>query len=803
MLFNQIASSLLQSHGDQLFAQLAFRLRSFLIHCVTLRSFGSTPPGSSSWKAVSSKVLVRVSQDSAIISGAVIMSGMIVPNIAVVGVGFYSLFKYINLAFLGPLLAAATCFAAPMSLGGPLSRSQRKSLEAAESRIQVATAARQATQTRLGEVEAATIFRRVLAVVIVISVFTMSLANPAAFGGVALLPGLSFDYTVLVASLSTIQIMITPLLSIIQMLPELFSSWVSWKRICDYVAEDKSGDPTFESEHEADGLQFSNSISSSAPEPAVDIKPASHSDEVTTLVEGTSGQIGNKSRKVIVFGIDKGGSFWLSHSAGQYADSRERTKTGYYIGVYAAFAAARLVMLFALIWTVFIKLIPTSGISLQKNMLLTLVKTPATTTELNQSETVNKFINDIEGIDQALPQALQNLAAALASSLASLGVIAIGSPYAIISLVILLPLLWFLQKVYLATSFQLRTLQIAARAPMLEVASGSVQGRLTVRALRGEGFMSRIISERTQHAILMGYLFTSVQNWAILMLSLLNVCLATAVAGLLVGLGGSRSASWGGLALVNTISLGQEAMLLLTWWTRFESSMASIERIFDYTHDKPQEKIATPAAVITDSWPEAGNISFENLSLSHSSHVAAEGITVDIASGSKVAVLGRTGSGKTSLLQVFFGLIDNAGGMLHVVGVELFHVESDILRRRLVGHPQKYVANSSGTIRENLDPSGDAATARVEEVLSQVMAADMRDEVMSGLDAKWRDCNFSEGWQQQIGNCRTLLRDSKVYILDEPASGCDGRLAEHGSPADLAKDTGSMLRELMRADSLP
>lgn len=200
---------------------------------------------------------------------------------------------------------------------------------------------------------------------------------------------------------------------------------------------------------------------------------------------------------------------------------------------------------------------------------------------------------------------------------------------------------------------------------------------------------------------------------------------------------------------------------------------------------------------------------------------------------------------------------------MRVDGVELSHVESDSLRRRLAGHPQKYVANNNGSVRENLDPAGNASDARIEEVLRQVMTAEMRAEVLSKLDAKWNGCNFSEGWQQHIGICRTLLRDSAVYVLDEPTSGyvscprCvtslqgrpltthtrmseelhtavltavlgitagktvittthtlvgiqkfdqviiiqDGRLVEHGSPGDLMRQPGSLLNELIRADS--
>ncbi|KAM3468574.1 hypothetical protein MY5147_007798 [Beauveria neobassiana] len=999
MLFNQLANSLFQAHGDQLFVQLANRVRSFLIHNVALRSFGATPPEGADWEAASGKVLVRLSQVSAAVSGAVIMSGMIVPNVLVVGVGSYVLFKYINLASFD------CCGSMPLRADAP-----RWTAVAKPANMQQ-TAAQLATQSRQREIDAATTFRGVLTFVVVIATFNMSLANLAAFGGVALLPWLSFDYTVLFTSLSMIQIMIMPLLSILQMLPEFFSAFVSWKRIRDYVAkgtnEGEPADTQCRSKEDTDGLLLylnnfaagcflkallgearitgttrmgakhltycdqvpwfipevtikenilfgkefkselytevvaaccldydfptlpggdetklasngcplsggqrkrvalartlydeagelvllddifsgldaktrtqlavnvfgsngylqkrraaailccteapamlygaanaryyqldsgsltlveravadpstdesiveeagnssvlSESVTPTPPEPANDTERLLHSvqatideDEAPSKVRGKSFEahriylmsLGSLPSLIFVailllvrVGLDKGSSFWLSHWAGQYALLHKNINTGYYIGAYAAFAGA--------------------GLSF--------------TTELRQSETVNRFINDIEAVDLDLPQALENLTTALGSSLGSLVVIAIGSSYAIISLVVLLPLLWLLQRIYLSSSFQLRTLHIAARAPMLEVASATVPGRLTVRALRAEKFMSQVISDKVYHALLMGYIFSSVQNWAILMLNLLNGCLATAVAGLLVGLGGSQSAGWGGLALVNTIMLGQDAMLLLTWWTRFETSMASMERIFDYTHNTPQKKMVPPAAAVGDSWPERGSVELDNLSLDY--------------------------GGKTSLLQAFFGLINNAGGTMHVDGAELSHVESGTLRRRLVGHPQKFVANSNGSVRENLDPDGDKPDARIEEVLGQVMTAEMRVEVMSKLDSKWNDCNFSEGWQQHIGICRTLLRNSTVYVLDEPTSGMsqarhmevldamlsltagktvittthtlvgiekfdqviimqDGRLLQHGSPGEMIKEEGSALNELMRADIL-
>lgn len=171
--------------------------------------------------------------------------------------------------------------------------------------------------------------------------------------------------------------------------------------------------------------------------------------------------------------------------------------------------------------------------------------------------------------------------------------------------------------------------------------------------------MARLISDRICRAMKMNYLFRSAQTWVILMLSLLNGCVAIALASLLIGLGGSKSVTWGGLALVNVIRLGQDTMLLLHWWTTFESSMASMDRIYNYTMATPQEHIAASNEVVGGSWPEHGNVQLNNVSLNYryvysmlcmhktnsmnSTRRIVKNVSFEIAPGTKLAILGRTG----------------------------------------------------------------------------------------------------------------------------------------------------------------
>lgn len=162
---------------------MSIRMRSALVHKVALRSLRRAPPAGG-WCSTQGKMLVHVTQDSTAVSAAISLVGMIIPNIFIVAIGSYMLFRQIGFAFLGPLLAAVVCALIPMLMGGPLSRSERNLLEATERRIatvkQLISEIRnirfanmhhamehQAANGRRQEIMAATTLRRILSIVIV------------------------------------------------------------------------------------------------------------------------------------------------------------------------------------------------------------------------------------------------------------------------------------------------------------------------------------------------------------------------------------------------------------------------------------------------------------------------------------------------------------------------------------------------------------------------------------------------------------------------------------------------------------
>lgn len=104
-------------------------------------------------------------------------------------------------------------------------------------------------------------------------------------------------------------------------------------------------------------------------------------------------------------------------------------------------------------------------------------------------------------------------------------------------------------------------------------------------------------------------------------------------------------------------------------------------------------------------------------------------------------------------------------------GINICCVKSNVVQSRLVGHSQSFVADSSATVRQNLNTEARIADSDIQHLLSSLATPQMTVDIMSRLDSKWNECNFSDGWRRIIGLARTLLRDSTVYVMDEPTSG--------------------------------
>lgn len=172
---------------------------------------------------------------------------------------------------------------------------------------------------------------------------------------------------------------------------------------------------------------------------------------------------------------------------------------------------------------------------------------------------------------------------------------------------------------------------------------------------------------------------------------------------------------------------------------------------------------------------------------------ALVGINAEIQPGERVAIVGRSGAGKTTLIDLVQGFYAPTDGKITIGGVDVKSLPYDELRQNVALISQE-VFLFDGTIRENIRDGNPAATdAEIEDAAKRAQVTTFTDKLDKGLDTPIgaNGSNLSGGQKQRIGIARALVKHAKVYIFDEATSALDGENERAIMSATLGQDVGS------------
>jgi ATP-binding cassette, subfamily B, multidrug efflux pump len=204
-------------------------------------------------------------------------------------------------------------------------------------------------------------------------------------------------------------------------------------------------------------------------------------------------------------------------------------------------------------------------------------------------------------------------------------------------------------------------------------------------------------------------------------------------------------------------------------------TIVSAERVFELL-DEPEETPDAAAARAIAS--PRGAVQFDNVSFRYKADVPLiDGMTIDVAPGQKVAIVGPTGAGKTTLVNLLMRFYDVDGGAIRVDGVDVRELKRGALRR-IFGMVLQDTWLFSGTIRENIAYGREQAT---EEAIVNAARAAQADHFIRTLPENYdtpineEASSLSEGQKQLLTIARALLADPAILILDEATSSVDTR----------------------------
>ncbi|EMR80672.1 putative abc transporter protein [Botrytis cinerea BcDW1] len=269
-------------------------------------------------------------------------------------------------------------------------------------------------------------------------------------------------------------------------------------------------------------------------------------------------------------------------------------------------------------------------------------------------------------------------------------------------------IVYVVQKVYLRTSRQLRFLELEARAGVFSSFLESVEGLETIRSF---GWSSAVIEDNitsVDNAQRPEFLLLCLQRWLNIVLDLLAATVATSVIALAVVYRDRVSGAQVGIALNVMLVANTTLLKLVESWTTLEISLGAIARLRTLENMTPLEGGMAQTLEPVESWPSKGNVEFKNITASYlPGSTALKNLSLNITSGQKIIVCGRTGSGKSTLLLTLLRLLELQSGQIILDDVDIKKVGLDILRQRcFITVSQDPLLLSNETLRFNLDPDG-------------------------------------------------------------------------------------------------
>ena len=213
-------------------------------------------------------------------------------------------------------------------------------------------------------------------------------------------------------------------------------------------------------------------------------------------------------------------------------------------------------------------------------------------------------------------------------------------------------------------------------------------------------------------------------------------------------------------------------MLSNTW----ASGIASARRINEILDTIPEVRDAPDAQVFPQT--ALGRIVFENVSFHYngtSDEPVLEGINLVVEPGKTVAILGATGAGKSTLINLVPRFYDVSTGRITIDGMDIRQLHGDALLAQIAVVPQETIL-FSGTVRDNIRYGNPSATD--DEVVTAAKAAQAHDFIMSfsqGYEThiEQRGANLSGGQKQRLAIARALLTHPRILILDDSTSAVD------------------------------
>ncbi|KAI1083391.1 ABC transporter [Whalleya microplaca] len=424
---------------------------------------------------------------------------------------------------------------------------------------------------------------------------------------------------------------------------------------------------------------------------------------------------------------------------------------------------------------------------------------------------VNRFSRDMDSIDTSLPGMLR-MCLEMFTRLC-FQIVAVGSVLPIFMLPAAACCVAGILagELYTRTAVAIKRLVSSSQSPLFAQFADSLAGLPVIRAranmpqIFGGQLADKLRAfEKASEAQF------NVNRWVALKVDMMTTLVTVAAGAIAVSKAGTVAAGLVGFSLTNATNLSQLILLLVRAGNELEVELQSYHRVREYAAVEPEEKpdeykkvgeySDNPESTVPENWPATGEVEFRNVTIKYD--VGGPEILKDInlkfAAGERVAIVGRTGSGKSTLVLSLLRFTNIVSGQILFNGIDITSMPRRRLREALTVIPQEAVL-FNGDVESNLDPTGQIPKEAIDKALQycsgiasfqyhqnedraqngDVHHAADSDESLTDIGitlstpVKPKGENFSHGQRQVLSLCRALVRKSKLMLLDEATASMD------------------------------
>uniref|UniRef100_A0A7S4NMG8 ATP-dependent transporter ycf16 n=1 Tax=Paramoeba aestuarina TaxID=180227 RepID=A0A7S4NMG8_9EUKA len=408
--------------------------------------------------------------------------------------------------------------------------------------------------------------------------------------------------------------------------------------------------------------------------------------------------------------------------------------------------------------------------NIHERMLQNLVHLPIAFYDRNPSGRIlNRVTKDQANLDDGMSWQISVTIKCILSVIATITAITVVSPlFFLVAGPVILAFYW-IQGYYRSTVRELKRLESTTRSPIYSFFGETLSGVGLIRAYGKKEYRINRLGQMLNHNQKFILANMTANRWLNMRLEGLGAVVVLATSFFAVTNFKKIGPELIGFALNYAFTITANMSIVILVYSEAEKGFTSVERILEYTKLAP-EYLKGTVDLRHQIWPNEGKIEYRSVTLGYKDHLppVVKNVSFTVLPGQKVGIIGRTGSGKSSMMLSLYRMIDLREGQILIDGVDISQVELPKLRTSLAIIPQDPIV-FAGTIGSNLDPFGMHSEQELSIALKRANLHDLSTHTLVTESGS----NLSVGQRQLLCLARALLLKTKILVLDEATASVD------------------------------